>query len=415
MGTYYEHVKGTVDFYPPHSSLLQHIASQARDILCRYGYQEIMLPILEPKDVFARGVGQTSDIVERQMFQIKDKDVVLRPEGTAQVVRSYIENSLYKQSGFHKFFYIGPMFRGERPQKGRLRQFHHIGAEVFGIEAPSIDAEIITLGYAILRQCGIKNITLKLNSLGCSSDKEKFTEYLKKQLESKSGDLCPLCQKRVNKNPLRVLDCKERSCRKIVTSLAVNDEHLCKACRHHFSRVKDILGIFEVPFTQDPYLVRGLDYYTNTVFEFVSSDLGAQDACGAGGRYNNLVQTLGGPAVPAIGFALGVERMMLICPVPEGTRVIRVFVAFTANEFADEALRIVNDLRRQQIASDLTHKPKSLKSQLRVAERLGAEFVVILGEAERKEGCLSLRNMRESTQQKIPVDNLIAILKDQIQ
>ncbi|MBN2483816.1 MAG: histidine--tRNA ligase [Candidatus Omnitrophica bacterium] len=414
MGKHYEHVKGTVDFYPPQSSLFQNIVKEARNLFILYGYEEIILPILETEAVFAKGVGSTSDIVEKQIFRIQDKDIVLRPEGTAQVVRSYIENSCSKQSDVHKFFYIGPMFRGERPQKGRLRQFHHIGAEVFGVENPALDGEVIALAYMVLQKSGIKNITLKLNTLGCAQDKEKFSARLQKDLQAHHAKLCELCQKRVSVNPLRVLDCKDPSCKKIVASLSLGKGHLCDECQDHFHKVTETLKALSVPFEYDPFLVRGLDYYTNTVFEFISSALGAQDACGAGGRYNNLVKNLGGPDVPAIGFALGVERMLLLREDFKSPPVVNVFVAYTGETLASEARTLVYELRRQGVSADMSYKPKSLKSQLRVAQRLGAVCTVIFGEEERKEGCLTLRNMRESTQQKIAVEDIIPALKNKI-
>jgi len=413
-GVSFEHVKGTVDFYPPQSTLVRSLFSSAEKIFKLYGYEEIILPILEERKVFIKSVGETTDIVEKQMFRIEGRDLVLRPEGTAQVVRFFKEKSLHKKKDFYKFFYLGPMFRGERPQKGRLRQFNHLGCEVFGSHSPYIDAEVIKLAFAVLNACGAPRVKLVINSLGCAKDKQRLIEYISAQLAPKEARLCDLCRKRIKTNPLRVLDCKSKSCRDIVAEIPLGKDQLCPDCRNHFEQVLDLLERFSLPYTYDPKMVRGLDYYTHTVFEFISSDLGAQDACGAGGRYNGLVSRMGGPDIPALGFALGLERIMLMLKDQAENAVTDTFVVCTSFAMAGEALKIVDSLRSAGISSDMCFKQKSLKSQLRAAERQNSFYTVLVGEEELKEGCLIIRNMRESTQEKIPVTELVSVISQKI-
>ncbi|MDD5584403.1 MAG: histidine--tRNA ligase [Candidatus Omnitrophica bacterium] len=416
----YTGVRGTSDFIPGQANLFNHIATTSRRIFKTFAYEEIILPILEEEGVFSRGVGATSDIVEKQMFKIARRseevtdDIVLRPEGTAQVVRFYLENSLFKQSDFHKFFYIGPMFRGERPQKGRLRQFHHIGSEAIGSDSPAIDAEMISLAMTILDAVGVTQKKLKINSLGCAPDKEKFALALKEALAKRKNELCPDCQRRIEKNPLRVLDCKQETCRAIVASLHPGQSHLCQSCKKKFDDVCRLLSDLGVTYVHDPYLVRGLDYYTNTVFEITSSSLGTQDAIGAGGRYNNLISALGGPEIPAIGFALGFERIMLALGEQEKKEAIDVFVATLGEAAVNEGFKLLQKLRSERIACDTDYCSKSLKGQLRYAEKKGAQFVIIIGEEELKEGSVVLKNMNASTQEKIKNEELIVGLKNQM-
>ncbi|MDD4955898.1 MAG: histidine--tRNA ligase, partial [Candidatus Omnitrophica bacterium] len=316
----YKSIRGTYDFNPDEAFLFNKIAEKGRHIFNIYGYEEIILPILEEEGVFIRSVGETTDIVEKQIFRIAkrtetDSDIVLRPEGTAQVVRFYLEHALNKQSDFHKFSYIGPMFRGERPQKGRLRQFYHIGAEAIGSDSIFLDAEMISMSLRILDEIGIEEKKLHINTLGCQADKERFMELLKKDLSARRNELCEDCKRRLDKNPLRILDCKEETCKKIATSFCLAETsgktYLCNDCSNKFQELLKVLKSQNIAYIYNPCLVRGLDYYTNTVFEIKSASLGSQDAIGAGGRYNNLIKNLGGPEIPACGFALGVERIIL--------------------------------------------------------------------------------------------------------
>jgi histidyl-tRNA synthetase len=407
----YSNVRGTSDFSPPKALSFRQINDKASKIFKTFGYEEIILPMLEEKDLFIKGVGETTDIVQRQMFRIEGKDIVLRPEGTAQVVRYYLQNSLHRQSDFYKFFYTGAMFRGERPQKGRLRQFHHIGAEAIGSNSFYLDAEMIILCLGILEAIGVKHTQLKINTLGCTQDKAKFSKHLKEVLEGKASHLCQDCQRRLSVNPLRVIDCKKRECKKVVSSLSLGDKHLCSDCKGQFKDLISLLDSLGVKYIHTPYMVRGLDYYTNTVFEITSDKLGSKDAIGAGGRYNNLVKFLGGPDTPAIGFALGVERIILVLDPIDKQQTVDIFVAVASTSLYNTGFNILKDLREENIPSDCDYCSKSLKAQLRIAQRKNARFVVIVAEEEAKEGCVLLKDMEKSTQEKVKIEYLIAKVK----
>ncbi|MDP2924373.1 MAG: histidine--tRNA ligase [Candidatus Omnitrophota bacterium] len=413
----YAGIRGTVDFDPASTRLFNKISQKARLLFELFGYKEIILPVLEEEGVFIRGVGEITDIVEKQIFRItnrsdSDTNIVLRPEGTAQVIRYYVENSLYKQSDFHKFSYVGPMFRGERPQKGRFRQFNHIGAESIGSDDFHLDAEIINLSINILESIGITDKELKINSLGCVRDKENFSRALKQGLDAKRNELCQDCQRRLDKNPLRVVDCKEQKCKSVIAMLKLGQGNLCDDCKKNFNDLLGLLDILKIQYTYAPHLVRGLDYYTNTVFEITSKGLGSQDAIGAGGRYNNLVKDLGGPDIAAIGFALGIERILLLLKATGDEEKIKVFVATTNKSLSYDAFNILKVLREEKISCDTDYCGKSLKGQLRYAEKLGTRFVVIVGDEELKEGMVVLKDMTKSTQEKIKIDNLVATLKN---
>lgn len=412
MAKIYSSIQGTSDFSSAQACLFNKIITQAKTILNRYNYQEIILPLLEDEGLFRRGLGDVTDIVERQIFKIEGKDMVLRPEGTAQVVRYFIENSLHNQGDFYKFFYVGPMFRGERPQKGRFRQFHHIGVEVFGSNSFLIDAEVILVALSILNAIGITKYELNLNTLGCAADKEKFSKTLQESLLQQKHKFCLDCQKRLLKNPLRVLDCKQDTCKKEVANLNLDQGHLCPECKNDFSGLRKIFDDLKVPYSYNPLLVRGLDYYTNTVFEFTSTDLGSQDAIGAGGRYNKLVESLGGPVIPAVGFALGIERVMLLLPETDNRwQSLDVFIASTSALLNQEAFKISKILREQNFTCDIDYCQRSLKSQLRFALKNNAKFVAILGDDEWKDGSVMLKDMQKSTQEKIKIEDLASKIK----
>ena len=411
MGKKYSNIRGTSDFSGSLSILFREINNKARLILDEFGYEELVLPLLEEKDLFIRGVGQATDIVERQMFKIEGKDTVLRPEGTAQVIRYYLQNSLYKKSDFYKFYYMGPMFRGERPQKGRLRQFNHVGAEAIGSNSFYLDAEMISLALRIINETGIKDKKLEINTLGCLQDKAQFSDYIKKSLKSSETKLCSDCERRLKKNPLRILDCKISQCKKIVNSLNFSGSHVCSNCKSHFKDLLSLLDDLGIKYNYNPYLVRGLDYYTNTVFEISSFKLGSQDAIGAGGRYNNLVKSLGGPDIAAVGFALGLERIMLCLEDCARKKNIDVFVATTSKEVESFGFRILKKLRDERVFADFDYCNKSLKAQMRIAQKKGAKFVVIIGEEEIKDKRVILKDMVESSQEVIKADTLISEIK----
>lgn len=413
MKTSYRHVRGTSDFAPLACQKLEATYRKAREVFKLFAYEEISLPVLEEKGLFVRSVGEASDIVERQMFKIEGKDIVLRPEGTAGVIRYYLQHSLKKQSDFYKFFYIGPMFRGERPQRGRLRQFHHIGAEAIGSGSFYLDAEIIALCLEILDAVGLSDRQLRINTLGCPADKAKFSKYLKQALKINSGDLCSDCRRRLVLNPLRVLDCKNTLCVKTIKSLDLNQQYLCPQCRKEFAELLSLLDSLGIEYKSTPYLVRGLDYYTHTVFEVASARLGSQDAVAAGGRYNCLVKSLGGPDTPAVGFAAGVERILLAVELPDKKQTTEVFVAVADKTLAKPGFSILDTLRKAGVTGDYDYCGRSLKGQLRFAQKKGVKLVVILGLKEWADGYILLKDMQSSLQKKVKIDNLTAEIKHQ--
>ncbi len=413
MSARYRLPRGTKDFLPPEAYTAVSLENIARQVFYIYGYKEVRLPVIESKDIFVRGLGEKSEVVEKQIFGIASREnLCLRPEATAQIVRAYIENSLHIQR-LTKLFYIGAMFRGERPQRGRFRQFHHIGAEALGERSPILDAELIILARDLLFNFGIKDFNLEINSLGCLQDKRKFEELLKEKIKSRINLLCPNCQRRFSTNPLRILDCKESSCKKVVSSLNIGHAYLCKNCLSYFKKVCSCLDEMGLSYEILPDLVRGLDYYTQTVFEFTSEKLGSQKAIGAGGRYDGLVKELGGPDRAGCGFALGLERIMMLktkeeAPSPE------IFLAYTSRELMSQAFKLLSRLRRERISSDMVFEFSSLKSQLRYAQKLGVKFVVIMGEEELKDNLVVLRDMKASYQEKVPIESLIDILTERI-
>ncbi|MFA5008807.1 MAG: histidine--tRNA ligase [Candidatus Omnitrophota bacterium] len=419
----YKSIRGTYDFSPDEACLFNKIAAQARRVLGVYGYNEIILPILEEEGVFIRSVGETTDIVEKQIFRIAkrtetDSDIVLRPEATAQVVRFFLEHALYKQSDFNKFSYIGSMFRGERPQKGRLRQFHHIGAEAIGSDSIFLDAEMISMSLKILDEIGIGERKLHINTLGCQADKEKFMSLLKKDLSEKRNELCEDCKRRLEKNPLRILDCKEERCKQIAASFCRAETsgktYLCDSCKEKFEQLLKLLKSLNIDYVYNPCLVRGLDYYTNTVFEIKSESLGSQDAIGAGGRYNNLIKNLGGPEIPACGFALGVERIALALNKKEAAAQPDVFIAVIGENLREESFKILKSLRDAGVSCDMDYCAKSIKGQLRYAEKKGINFVVLLADEEYKQGLIILKDMKTSEQEKIKKEDLTSAVRGAI-
>lgn len=414
MKKVYSNVRGTSDFDGSGVLEFNQANKKAEEVCKLFGYEEIILPILEEKDLFTKSVGETTDIVERQIFKIEGKDIILRPEGTAQVIRYYLANSLHKKSNFHKFFYKGAMFRGERPQKGRLRQFHHLGVEAIGSNSSYLDAEVIALALKMLDEIGIKNKALWINSLGCKDDKIKFAKILKEGLLKRKNELCEDCQRRLDKNPLRVLDCKKDRCKSIAETWTVQATHtmhyLCPECKADFKEVLSILENLGIKYKHIVTLVRGLDYYTNTVFEITAPGLGSQDAIGAGGRYNNLVKLLGGPDTPAIGFALGLERILLSLGESQKKQSIEYFVAAADKSLIKEGFNFLVKLREKGISADFDYCDKSLKAQLRFAQKRGAKYVVILT-SDGKKTAYFLRNMQKSSQEEIKPEELLARVK----
>jgi len=385
----YRSVKGMEDILPQDVQIWQYLERTARTELESYGYREIRTPIVEDTSIFVRGIGETTDIVTKEMYTFtdrKERSLTLRPEGTAPIVRAYIEHSLDQVSPVLRLYYIGPMFRAERPQKGRSRQFHQIGVEVFGTNSPYADVEVIMQATSLLKLFGLSGFTIKLNSLGCKNDKDAFADKLKKFLEDKKNRLCADCKERIKKNALRVLDCKEESCMQVVREAPNILESLCEPCKDHFNKVKRCLESLKVEFKETKNLVRGLDYYTGTVFEITHTALGGQDAIGAGGRYDNLVKDLGGPNVGAVGYALGIERIIIALKkeLPASKNV--VYIATLGDAAKINGVQLAEKIRRDAglqgviVLTDITES--SLKSQMRSADKNNAKVVLILGDEE---------------------------------
>ena len=412
--------RGTSDILPSEVTQWQDLEVKARRILATYNFAEIRTPIFEQTSLFKRSLGQTSDVVNKQLLELvspdKEEGYALRPEGTASVARSYIENSMDRQGGISKLFYIGAMFRGERPQKGRLRQFHQIGVEVIGANTatPYLDAEVITLNVALLQALGVKDFRLKLNTLGSPQDKENFAKALRKSLQPDVNNLCEDCQDRFERNVFRILDCKNSACRAIVVKIHLGHGHLSAESQKYYTELKKILQSLKVEFEEVPTLVRGLDYYTHTVFEITQSSLGSQDALSAGGRYNDLVAQLGGPQVDAVGFACGIERILLALPGENKSQAdppLTVYVIALDEKVFLKAFGIVQKLRGDGIVCDMSYKVSSMKSQMRAADKAGSRYVAIIGEEEDKKGVVALKDMKTGEQKEIKEDKLSESLK----
>jgi len=414
----FQAIRGTKDILPADAVQFQQLESAARALFMRFGYQEIRTPTFESADLFQRSLGETTDVVQKEMYVFEDRGgrkLALRPEGTAGVVRAFIEHHLSQTHPFCKLFYIGPMFRAERPQAGRYREFWQIGAEYFGNAAPASDAELLLLVQTLFRELGLADARLKINSLGDAKCRPAYLEALKKYIQGILPTLCEDCQRRAEKNPLRVLDCKTD--RDKLAGAPTIDAYWCDDCRAHFQKVQDLLkgsgGTFELV----PRLVRGLDYYSRTVFEITSSALGAQDALAAGGRYDKLVKDLDGPDVPALGFAMGAERVLQAVQaskkeVVKSANSLYIFVAAMGEPAAAQAftllqeLRTSNDIAKTGAVIEGGFFEKKLGAQLTIADRLGASHVVILGEDEVQKGEVTLRTMKTGAQEKIPFKQL---------
>ena len=410
-------LRGTKDILPDKIGLWHYIGSIGRDIFNIYGYKEIKTPIIEEASLFIRSIGGATDIVQKEMYVFSDRggrNIALRPEATASIVRAGIENSLFQAGSVSRLFYMGPMFRSERPQQGRQRQFYQIGVEAVGSDSPFVDAEVIALAAGFLEKLGIKKFHVKLNSLGCRQDKISVMEKYKESFRPHLEKLCETCKGRFDKNVLRIFDCKEDTCKSIAENIKIENV-LCGDCAGHFEKVKKGLDILGIEYTVDHKIVRGLDYYTKTVFEITQEDLGAKDAICAGGRYNNLVKELGGKDTPAIGFAFGMERLAAalkqLSAVSCQPSAVNVFVAVTGDALYSEAFKLLETLRRSGIAGEIDYDSKSLKAQMRKAEKLGARFVVILGDEEFKNNKVVLRNMKNRSQEEVSLSEIAAKLK----
>jgi histidyl-tRNA synthetase len=407
-------IKGMNDILPGEVETWQFLENEARRIFRAFGFSEIRVPVVEKTELFCRSIGETTDIVEKEMYTFNDKSgnsLSLRPEGTAPVMRSFIEHKLHARDPVAKLYYMGPMFRYERPQKGRYRQFYQIGAEVIGIEDPKIDAQVLTMLSHFFETVGIEDVSLQINSLGCPECRPDYRRKLIAFLEGKLPALCDDCRRRYTSNPLRVLDCKVPGCVEATREAPSVLENLCGGCREHFSRVQGHLEALGTSFTINPRMVRGLDYYTKTTFEMVTGSLGAQNAVAAGGRYDGLIRDLGGPPLPGIGFAMGLERLVLLKGTEEmGGPGPDLFIAAIGEAAADRGFAIMTGLQRRGLQAEMDYEGKSLKAQLRRADKLGARQVLILGGDELACGVAPLRNMTDGTQREISLNEPDALL-----
>ncbi len=398
-------LKGFKDILPDEVTLWKYVEDTARDVFRRFNFSEIRLPILEQTELFARSIGEDTDIVEKEMYTFVDKQVTMRPEATASLIRAYIEHGLYIQKPVQRLFTIGPMFRHERPQKGRLRQFHQMDIEILGSENPLVDTELIAMGAMLFFELGI-SLNLELNSLGCPQCRPSYRARLLSFIESRLDALCEDCKRRSVTNPLRVLDCKKSHCREQVEEAPSILEHLCSDCDVHFSHVQEGLQQLGVEYSLNKFMVRGLDYYCRTTFEFITSDLGAQSAVCAGGRYDGLIEKLGGPKKgPGIGFAMGLERMVLLLQQQENGLFtgadLDLFVIGLGEKGEQLSYGLVHEMRSKKYRVAMDHEGRSLKSQMKQANKTGAKYVFIVGDDEIKKGTGVLKNMETQQQQEV--------------
>ena len=408
-------VRGTYDILPEDARLWYAIESRMRDVFGSYAFTEIRTPVFEATELFVRSVGAETDIVSKEMYTFVDRDettsLTLRPEGTAPVVRSYIENHLSDDVRAGKLFYLGPMFRRERPQKGRFRQFYQVGAEVFSMtDNPAIEAEVIEMLVLLFERLGVSELEIVVNSIGCRECRPGFVEGLKSEIERRSSALCGDCRRRGETNPLRVFDCKVPSCQSLIAELPTITDNLCSTCRDHFQRFRGYLDDRGIPYRVDKRLVRGLDYYMRTTLEIVSRSLGAQDTLVGGGRYDGLFEDLGGPATKGFGFAMGMERLILSIPDPEqllGGPGPDYFLATIGDDAFRRATHLARILRSGGHAVHLDFDPRSLKSQMRLAGKLRARNVLIIGEDEVRNGTLTIRDMNSREQAEMTQDEFL--------
>jgi histidyl-tRNA synthetase len=406
-------IRGMKDILPPETSRWQWVEAKARETFELYGYQEIRLPLLERTELFARSIGADTDIVAKEMYTFTDRrgdSLTLRPEATAQVVRACLENGFKKGGGVRKLFLMGPMFRYERPQKGRYRQFHQINCEALGSDAPELDAEVILMLLDLLGKVDIATPRLIINSLGCPACTVDFKAQLQLFLNAQEG-WCDDCRRRLTTNPLRVLDCKSQHCRALLAGAPTMEDSLCEDCAGHYRRVQALLDGAGQAYEKNPHLVRGLDYYTRTAFEVTARGLGAQDSVAGGGRYNGLARELGGADLPGLGFAIGEDRLMEVLPEAAGLAAVpQTFLAALGDAARERAFFFLQEIRAQGLPASMDFEGRSLKAQMSLADRLGATFVVILGDQELANKAAVLRRMATGEQEVLPWNELVPAL-----
>ena len=414
--------RGTNDFLPGETEKWQYIEERMRAICKSFGFKEIRTPIFEHTELFLRSVGDTSDIVEKEMYSFEDKafrHLTLRPENTAGVVRAFIENRLYAEPQPTKLYYIGPMFRYDQPQAGRYRQFNQFGVEVMGSNDPSVDAEVITLAAELFKSLGLNGLTVKINTVGCKDCRPEHARKLKEYFGAYKDELCPTCQSRLERNPLRILDCKEEKCRNIAKGAPTTIESACDNCKDHFAKVKEYLDLAGIPYEVDTNLVRGLDYYTQTAFEIVVNTIGsAQNAVCGGGRYNGLLEQCGGTDMPGIGFAVGMERLLLTMK-EQGISLSleenpSVYIASLGEKAQDAAFDLALKLRRKGIYVEKDYLNRSLKAQMKGADRMKVKYVVMIGDDELAKNKLVVRAMADGSQEEVAMEEIVQYLEGRL-
>ena len=418
--------RGTKDILPSEVGAWRYVEGVLRELCRCFGFKEIRTPVFEHTEVFKRGIGDTTDVVEKEMYSFQDRSgrwITLRPENTASAVRSFIEHKMYAEPDPAKLFYIGPMFRYDRPQAGRQRQFHQFGVELLGAPGPNADAEIILLAVQILRRLGLQDLQLKINTVGCPECRPAYRQKLQDYYRPHLAELCEDCRSRFDRNPMRLLDCKNEKCHRLAAGAPKLAECLDDECRQHFAAVQELLKASGVDFVVDPTLVRGLDYYTRTAFEIQYTPLGAQSAVLGGGRYDGLVEEVGGPATPGIGFAMGMERVILALEsqnlLPREADGVDVFAIAPKAEAATLAFTVTEQLREAGLCAAYDYQQRSMKAQMKTANRLNAKFVLIFGEDELSRNCVTLRDMnaedKNNNQREIPIADITTILKTEVQ
>ncbi len=414
----YKAIRGTKDILPDEVGKWQLLERKAAQIFSLYGFKEIRTPLFEETELFARGIGASTDIVNKEMytFRMGDDSITLRPENTAPVVRAYIQHSLHRKGVRNRYYYIGPMFRYERPQKGRQRQFHQIGVEVLGEQSPLVDAEVIDMSVHFLDSIGVIGYRTAVNSVGCPVCRKQYRKHLRGFLHPALPKLCEDCKRRYDENPLRVFDCKVKSCQEIFENAPVLIDSLCGECASDFERVKKYLNLLEIDYVIEPRLVRGLDYYVKTAYEIYSQKLGSQNSILGGGRYDGLIEELGGPRMPGFGFAAGMERIVML--MPEGGErdedALHVFIATHSESGFIKAVELCKTLRRIGLKVSMATEMKSLNIQMRNANRESASFVIFLGDEELKRGKAGLKDMRSGEQREIPIKELSSVFEEML-
>lgn len=410
--------RGTKDILPDTVGDWNYVEGEIRELCRRFGYSEIRTPIFEHTELFQRGIGEGTDVVDKEMYTFTDRgerSITLRPENTASAVRAYLQNKLYAQSNLVKLFYIGSMFRYDRPQAGRMREFHQFGVEALGEANPAVDAEVILLAMNLLEGLGLKDLELSINSVGCPKCRSKYRTMLQDFFRDKLDDLCEDCRSRFERSPLRILDCKKDSDKPYMADAPKITDCLCEECADHFAKLKELLTSAGISFTHDPRLVRGLDYYTKTAFEIKYPPLGAQSAVAGGGRYDGLIEEMGGNPTPAVGFATGLERLLLALEsqnlLPEKNRSVDAYVVALGEAAQAEGFKLLNSLRQQGLSAAMDFAGRSMKAQMKQANKLGAKYSVILGEDEITEGVVMLRSMEDSSQAKVPMAQVAEKIK----